>query len=88
MLNNIRIDLANGGLGCKDKKAFDDLTRLITYISNSQVKKENAIKRTNKNISALNQLSKKRYCFLKLDDSSCLPVIQFIWFKEKGVTII
>ena len=36
------------------------MTRLITYISNNQVKKENAIKRTNKNISALNQLSKKR----------------------------
>ena len=64
LLNDIRIDLANGGVGCKDKKAFNDLTRLITYISNNQVKK-NAIKRTNKTISALNQLSKKRYCFLK-----------------------
>ena len=65
LLNDIRIDLANGGVGCKDKKAFNDLTRLITYISNNQVKKENAIKRTNKTISALNQLSKKRYSFLK-----------------------
>ena len=58
-LNDIRIDLTSGGVGCKDKKAFNDLTRLITYISNNQVKK-NAIKRTNKTISALNQLSKKK----------------------------
>ena len=40
LLNDIRIDLTSGGVGCKDKKAFNDLTRLITYISNNQVKKK------------------------------------------------
>ena len=64
LLNGIRTDINNGGVGCKNKKAFNDLTRLITYISNNQVKK-NAIKRSNKTLSALNQLRKKRYCFLK-----------------------
>ena len=40
LLNGIRTDINNGGVGCKNKKAFNDLTRLITYISNNQVKKK------------------------------------------------
>ena len=40
----------------EDKKAFNDLNKLIIDINNSKVKKENAIERLNKSKSDLDKL--------------------------------
>ena len=45
--------------GSGDKKVFLDLKKLINYISNNKVKKENAIKRMKKSITELKQLRQK-----------------------------
>ena len=56
LINDIRIDMNKVKVGKADKKAFDDLNRLITGISNNKVKKEDAVERLEKSMLDLNQL--------------------------------
>ena len=44
----------------EDKKAFNDLNKLIIDINNNKVKKEDAVERLNKSISDLDQLKQKQ----------------------------
>ena len=46
-------------VGKADKKAFNDLNRLITDISNNKVKKEDAVERLEKSMLDLNQLRER-----------------------------
>ena len=56
LISDIRIDTNNVETSYKDKIVFNDVNRLINDISNSKVKKEDAIKRMKKIVSDLNQL--------------------------------
>ena len=44
LINNIRIDMSNVKVCCKDKKVSNDLNRMITDINNNTIKEENSIK--------------------------------------------
>ena len=63
LINDIRIDMSNVKVQCKDKKVSNDLNRLITDINNNRIKDENAIKRFEKSISDLNQLRQQSTVF-------------------------
>ena len=63
LINDIRIDMSNVKVHCKDKKVSNDLNRLITDINNNRIKDENAIKRFEKSISDLNQLRQQSTVF-------------------------
>ena len=63
LIDDIRIDMNKVKVGKAGKKAFNDLNRLITDISNNKVKKENAIESFLKSISDLNQLKQKKVVF-------------------------
>ena len=59
LIDDIRIDMNKVKVGKADKKAFNDLNRLITDISNNKVKKEDAVERLEKSMLDLNQLRER-----------------------------
>ena len=75
LINDIRADARNAKLGSGNKNVFDDLEKLINYISNSKVKKEDAFKRMNKSISDLEELRKK-------ENSGCQNKMIYQIYKE------
>ena len=56
LIDDIRINMNKVKVSKEDKKAFNDLNKLIIDINNSKVKKENAIERLNKSKSDLDKL--------------------------------
>ena len=59
LIDNIRIDMNKFKASKEDKKDFNDLNKLIIDINNNKVKKEDAVERLHKSISALDQLKQK-----------------------------
>ena len=56
MTDEIGVDMNKVRTSKEDKKAFNDLNKLIIDINNNKVKKEDAVERLNKSISDLDQV--------------------------------
>ena len=56
LIDDIRINMNKVKVSKEDKKAFNDLNKLIIDINNNKVKKENAIERLNKSKSDLDKV--------------------------------
>ena len=60
MTDDIGVDMNKVRASKEDKKAFNDLNKLIIDINNNIVKKEDAVETLNKSISDLDQLKQKQ----------------------------
>ena len=60
LIDDIRIDMNKVKISKVDKKAFNNLNKLITGINKNKVKNKYTIERLNKSISDLNQLKQKQ----------------------------
>ena len=60
MINDIEVDINKVKVSKEDKKVFNDLNKLILDINNNKVKKKDAVERSNKSISDLDQLEQKQ----------------------------
>ena len=65
LIDDIRIDMNKVKASKEDKKVFNDLNKLIIDINNNKVKKEDAVERLNKSISALDQPEQKQSTVLQ-----------------------
>ena len=65
-IKNIKADTNNVEASSRDKNVFKDLKRLKSDISNNTVNKESVIKRVEKCISGLAQLSKNKLQIFKI----------------------
>ena len=64
-IDDIEVDINKVKTGKEDKKVFNALNKLIIGINNNKVKKEEAVKRSNKSIPDLNQLKQKQNIILR-----------------------
>ena len=60
LIDDIRIDMNKVKISKVDKKAFNNLNKLITSISNNKVKKEDAVEKLKKGMLDLSQLKEKQ----------------------------
>ena len=60
LIDDIGVGLNKVRTSKDDKRAFNDLNKLIIDINNNKVKKEDAVERLNKSISDLDQLKQKQ----------------------------
>ena len=61
LIDDIEVEINKVKASKEDKKAFNDLNKLIINLNiNNNVKKENAVERLNKNISDLDQLKQNK----------------------------
>ena len=60
MIDDIEVDINKSKLSKEVKIVFNDLNKLIIDINNNKVKKEDAVKRSKKSISDLDQLKQKK----------------------------
>ena len=65
MTDDIGVDMNKVRASKEDKKAFNDLNKLIIDINNNKVKKEDAVEKLDKSISDLDQSKKKQSTVLQ-----------------------
>ena len=65
MTDDIGVDMSKVRASKEDKKAFNDLNKLIIDINNNKVKKEDAVEKLDKSIPDLDQSKKKQSTVLQ-----------------------
>ena len=65
LIDGIDVDINKVKVSKEDKKAFNDLNKLIIGMNDNKVKREDAAKRLNKSISDLDQLKQKQNTILR-----------------------
>ena len=65
MTDDIGVDMNKVRASKEDKKAFNDLNKLIIDINNNKVKKEDAVEKLDKSIPDLDQSKKKQSTVLQ-----------------------
>ena len=86
MIDDIRIDINIVKASKEDKKVFNDLNILIIDINNNQVKKEDPVKKLEKNMSDLTQLrQEKKTVFQNKMIQVVYQLFNALRFKKKRV---
>ena len=86
LIDDIRIDINIVKASKEDKKVFNDLNILIIDINNNQVKKEDPVKKLEKNMSDLTQLrQEKKTVFQNKMIQVVYQLFNALRFKKKRV---
>ena len=86
LIDDIRIDINIVKASKEDKKVFNDLNILIININNNQVKKEDPVKKLEKNMSDLTQLrQEKKTVFQNKMIQVVYQLFNALRFKKKRV---